>query len=349
MKKANFLRPILCALLFVAFALAVGAEGTGEKGKTAGGSTAPKYTFYIISDMGSGDPNSNWFIKTLAEAEKALPVKVNYWAPPDFSIPQMVEMLNAAIAAKPDGIGVVIDDPVAFEKPMRKAIDMGIPVIAVNMEDPRPGPEKIPYRTYIGADEYQVGVNMGEYLIKRAKEKGQPIKKAVVGNAQPGAVGLELRSQGMVDVFTKNSIPIMKLALSTDPAATYDAARAVLTANPDVNVFWTVAMFSTPYVLKAINDLGRKDQITVATVDDAPWAIENILKGNVVATHGQQFIVQAWETTNWLYLINEYGSTPPPRILTGPVIIDAKDAPRWKNIMVKIFGEQKYNELASGQ
>jgi simple sugar transport system substrate-binding protein len=342
MVRSRFLKVALCGI----FLLATLAFTFGQ---ASGNTTKPKYTFYIIADMGAGDPNSNWFVKTIADIEKVLPVKVKYWAPPDFSIPQMVEMINAAIAAKPDGIGVVIDDAVAFEKPLRKAIDMGIPVIAVNMEDIRPDAEKIPYKTYIGADEYLVGVKMGEFFLQRAKEKGQKITKAVVGNAQPGAVGLEARAQGMIDVFTKASIPIMKLALSTDPAATYDAARAVLTANPDVNVFWTVAMFSTPYVIKAVNDLGKKDKVAVATVDDAPWAIENILNGSVVASHAQQFMVQAWETVNWLYLINEYGSTPPPRILTGPVIIDSKSAPMWKKIMLKIFGDKKYAELATGQ
>jgi simple sugar transport system substrate-binding protein len=299
--------------------------------------------------MGAGDPNSHWFMKTISDVEKALPVKVNYWAPPTFSIEQMVEMIDAAVAADPDGIGVVIDDPIAFEEPMLKAIKQGIPVIAVNMSDPRPEEEKIPYLTYIGADEYLVGEKMGKYLLTRAKEQGKTIRKAVCGNAQPGAVGLELRCQGMIDVFNENSVPIMKLALSTDPSETYEAARAVLEANSDVDVFWTVAMFSTPYVLKAIEDLGLKDQVALASVDDAPWSIENILRGNIVATHGQQFIVQAWETVNWLYLINEYGSTPPPEILTGPVIIDEKTAPRWKELMTKIFGEELYNQLAAGE
>jgi simple sugar transport system substrate-binding protein len=342
MGKSRISRFILCSIFLLATVSFTFSQTSGKAAK-------PKYTYYIIADMGAGDPNSNWFVKTIADIEKVLPVKVNYWAPPDFSIPQMVEMINAAIAAKPDGIGVVIDDPVAFEKPMRKAIDMGIPVIAVNMEDTRPDAERIPYKTYIGADEYLVGVKMGEFFIQRSKDKGQKITKAIVGNAQPGAVGLEARAQGMVDVFTKASIPIMKLALSTDPAATYDAARAALTANPDVNVFWTVAMFSTPYVIKAVNDLKKKDKVWVATVDDAPWAIESILNGSCVASHAQQFMVQAWETVNWLYLINEYGSTPPPRILTGPVIIDSKSAPQWKKTMVRIFGDKKYAELATGQ
>ncbi|GAG58189.1 unnamed protein product, partial [marine sediment metagenome] len=50
-------------------------------------------------------------------------------------------MLNSAIATKPDGIAVTITDPAALDAPLRKAIAAGIPVIAINVPDPRPEAE----------------------------------------------------------------------------------------------------------------------------------------------------------------------------------------------------------------
>ena len=305
-----------------------------------------KYTYYFVSHIGPADPNMLWLTKSIDAIEKLLPVKVIYSSAEVFSIEKQRELLDAAIAAKPDGLIVPITDPVALEEPLRRAIAQGIPVIASNIEDPRPEGEKIPYLTYVGGDEYLTGVKMAEHLLKLSDEQSKEIRKAIVGIGHVGHVGAERRAQGMTDRFSENDIPTIKVALTEEPSKIYEVARSTLEANPDTDIFWVVTMLATPFVRQAILDLGMQDQVMLATVDESTMAIEGILKGYVVATHSQQFYLQGWLPVMWLYIYNEYGYTPPPKELVGPVIIDKTTVEEWKERLLNIFGEDQYYELA---
>jgi len=122
-------------LLVVVLGLTVGLSIAAMAGEA-------KYTFYFVSHIGPADPNMLWLTKSIDAIKKVLPVEVIYSAPEVFSIEKQRELLEAAIAAKPDGLIVPITDPVALEEPLRRAIAQGIPVVASNIEDPRPEPEK---------------------------------------------------------------------------------------------------------------------------------------------------------------------------------------------------------------
>ena len=59
-----------------------------------------------------------------------------------------MRLLEQAIATNPDGLAVPIVSSEAFDGPLRKAIEKGIPVVAFNIPDQRPKEERIPYLTY---------------------------------------------------------------------------------------------------------------------------------------------------------------------------------------------------------
>jgi simple sugar transport system substrate-binding protein len=68
---------------------------------------------------------------------------------------QMVNAMNAAIAAKADAIAVPIVDPRAFNDPTEKALQAGIPVFSYNADAPAGSGNK--RLAYIGQDLYQSG------------------------------------------------------------------------------------------------------------------------------------------------------------------------------------------------
>jgi simple sugar transport system substrate-binding protein len=175
------------------------------------------YTFYFVSHIGPSDPNMKWLTVSCDDFMKRFPeVKINYVATEQFSVKEQVEQLKAAIAAKPDGLIVPITDTTALGPVLKDAIASGIPVIASNIPDPREGPEKIPYLTYVGGDEYLTGLKIGERLIEWAK-KGtvQMPKEAVVAIQHIGHLGLELRAKGMTDALAKVGAKTEKLGLVT--------------------------------------------------------------------------------------------------------------------------------------
>jgi simple sugar transport system substrate-binding protein len=304
----------------------------------------PKYTFYFVSHIGPADPNMKWLTQSIEDASRLFPVKVHYVAPEVFSVEQQVNMLQTAIAAKPDGLIVPITDPAALDAPLREAINAGIPVIASNIADPRPAPEKIPYLTYVGGDEYKTGVQMAERILKEF-EPNMP-KRVACGIGHVGHVGAEMRCQGLIDTLQPKGVTVEKVALTEEPAKIADTWRSYLQANPDTEAIWIVTMLATPYVYNVTKELGLTDKVKIATVDESPMSVEGILRGYVIATHSQQFYLQGYLPVVWLYIYKEYGYVPPPEEIIGPVIIDKSTAADWKTRLVNLFGEQTYNELA---
>ncbi|HAM45550.1 MAG TPA: sugar ABC transporter [Propionibacteriaceae bacterium] len=322
---------------FVASLLLVAAPAVAQE---------PEYTYYFVSHIGPDDPNMKWLTVSTEEISKLLPVKVNYVAAEKFSVEQQVKNLEAAIAAEPDGLIVPITDPKALEGPLKEAIALGIPVIASNISDPRDAPDKIPYLTYVGGDEYLTGVKIGERMLKEFADQGKTLTRAVCANAAPGHVGIQMRCKGMKDVMDKAGVAYEELPMDPEPTKIYDTWAAYLEGHPDTNAVWAAVMLATPNIFKATKDAGREGEVVIASVDESPLSVEGIVRGHLLATHSQQFYLQGWVPVEWLYIYNRFGYMPPPELLTGPVIIDASNAEAWKATLMTVLGEDVYNDLA---
>lgn len=328
---------VVLLVVFVAGLVVIAAPAAAQ---------GPQYTYYFVSHIGPDDPNMKWLTVSTEEISKLLPVKVNYVAAEKFSVEQQVKNLEAAIAAQPDGLIVPITDPKALEGPLKEAIAAGIPVIASNIPDPRDPPDKIPYLTYVGGDEYLTGVKIGERILKEFEAKGTKPGNTVCANAAPGHIGIQMRCKGMKDVMDKAGVAFEELPLEPEPTKVYDTWASYLQGKPETNAVWCAVMWETVNIYKATKDAGLLDKMIMATVDESPMAVEGILRGYVIATHSQQFYLQGWVPVEWLYIYNRFGYMPPETILTGPVIIDASNAAAWKEKLINIFGEELYNQLA---
>ncbi|MHB9084033.1 MAG: substrate-binding domain-containing protein, partial [Bellilinea sp.] len=80
-------------------------------------------------------------------AAKDMGVEVTVLGPDKFDLEKTAALIDQAIAAQPDGIGLTVTDPVLFKEPIMKALDAGIPVLAYNAGK---GPvlDDISYMTY---------------------------------------------------------------------------------------------------------------------------------------------------------------------------------------------------------
>src|SRR6185369_10950752 len=68
----------------------------------------------------------------LADGAKAMGSKVEYFAPETWDVVKMQQMIDAAVASKPDGLVVSIPDSKALDPSVKKAVDAGIPVIVID-------------------------------------------------------------------------------------------------------------------------------------------------------------------------------------------------------------------------
>ena len=299
-------------------------EEAGQAGGQ-GGAGGYKYTVYYISHGGPGDPWWGPVIKGAKLAGDLLGVKVIYQGPEKFSVQWLVNALESAAAANPDGIIITITNYQALDGPLRRVIEeKGIPVIAVNVPDPRPEDERIPYLSYVGQDEYQAGYQLAKYVIKWFQEnKGRPPKAAVIGIHEPGHVGLEMRAKGIQDAFREAGLtPPEKIDITTDTAKAYARFESYLQQNPDVEVIFTLGPLGAHPAMDLVADKGLKGKVYVATVDLDDKILKGIEDGVVIAAVSQQPFAQGFLPVVFMYLYLEYGIMPPSHVPTGPTIID---------------------------
>jgi len=311
------------------------------------------YTFYFVSHIGANDPNMNWLTLSSQAFERAFPnVTIRYEAPAMFSVKAQIDMLKAAIATHPDGLIVPITDAAAMDPVLREAIEKyHIPVIASNNPDYRPANERIPYLTYVGADEYLTGLKLGQYLASAGKSGAVPMVTGVVTAIQnPGQTALEARAKGMADAMQQINVTSDELAIGNDPAKAKSLMTAYLVSHKDVNALFMVASWASPWGYDVAKSLGRApgsgpNAITILTCDDSPVALEGILKGYILASNSQQFWLQGWLPAMWLYLHDAFGFDPPPTEIVGPIVIDKANLAAIKASVMSTFGEKTYNGL----
>lgn len=285
-----------------------------------------EYTFYIVSHGGPGDPFWGVVMKGMQDAAEMLSkgtgdtVKAIYLGPAIYSIPELVNMLNSAIAARPNGIACTITDPAALDEPLRRAIGLGIPVIAINVPDPRPSAERIPYLFYVGGDEYLSGIKAAERMLAVRKPA-----RAVVFIHEVGHVGLELRAKGFIEVMTQAGVPAEKLAVGTDPTQAVDIIRGYFSKYPDVDAIFTLGPLGTLPTVTFLKEQGLAGKVMLGCFDLDEVTLHAIEEGVALFTVTQQQYLQGYLPIVWLYLYNKYGFLPANDILTGPGFVDGSN------------------------
>lgn len=312
---------------------------------------AKNYHFVMVSHMGPNDSNSKWFDLSLKEFEKKFPnVKTDYLATSDYSNQKYVALIEQAIATKPDGLAVAITDPQALDGAVRKAIKMGIPVIAFNTPDPREKGKKIPYMTFVGTDLYLDGVRAGEHAFASAAKGIVPKpKRALCANPDPAHSGLVARCNGFTEAMKEKGVETDTLATDWDPARATNILQSYLIRHKDVNYIYAVTGDSGPTVWNVANQLKLdpdvdKKGMTIIGVDANPVSLSGVQMGHLLSTVSQGFWLQGWEPMAWLYFYHEFGYKPASDILTGPVIIDKNAVDQWVKLIRKTFGAEAYDK-----
>lgn len=283
-----------------------------------------KYNFYVVSHGGLSDPFWQPVKKGMETAAKLLDLKATYLSPEEkYSIDTLVNNLERAIAAKPDGIAVTITNIKFLDEPLRRAVNQKIPIIAINVPDFRPNNERIPYLFYIGMDEYVCG----KRLAKRVLDEDEFIPtRAVVAIHEEGHVGLENRAKGIEDVFRKRNILTDKLYITTESTLATEKFKKYREEHPESDVIFTLGPLGTDPALNFLEKEGLVGKMKLAAVDRLPRTTNDIKKGKLVCIAEQGPYLQGFLPILWFYQYYEYqyykNFNVYEDILLGPSIVD---------------------------
>ena len=257
-------------------------------------------------------------VKNGAEAAgKETKTDVEYRSPEKFDMVAMAQLIDAAVAAKPDALIVTIPDPDAVGRSIEAAVKAGIPVISVNS-----GADvfqKFGIRMHIGQEEYVAGKGAGERM------KAAGIKKGIVISHEVGNTALDLRAKGFSDGLGQKAevVPVN----GADQTAAQNAVAAYLQSHPDVDGILALGIFSAEPTLQALSSQGKTGKIKFGTFDLSPAVLQALAGKEMDFAIDQQQYLQGYLPVIILANYLKFGLFPATdRIPTGPGFVTPENA-----------------------
>ena len=283
----------------------------------SGAQAADEISIYFV---GCAAPTGfhGYLARGAEEAGKNLGVKVTYIYPDQLTIPNQVQKIEEAIAAKANGIALCeFAEDAAYADVAARAKEAGIafgsaaaPPAGKQVRDPN---DFFLFRT--GSDEKAAGKLTAQRLIAMGV-KG----RVVVGDQQPGDATCRDRADAEIETLKAAGITGDFLELTMDPGQQSEAFFNFFRAHPD-----TVAATSVCDVvdglLSAKADSGKADLI-ITGYDIVAQSLAAIQDGRQAFTIDQQQFWRGYMPVLLLTHYIKYGLVEANYFLTGPTIVD---------------------------
>jgi simple sugar transport system substrate-binding protein len=225
---------------------------------------------------------------------------------------EMVNAMNAAIAAKADAIAVPIVDPKAFDKPVEHALEAGIPVFSYNADaPPGSGNRRL---AYIGQDLYKSGQQMGQRIASLV-DGGQ----VALMIATPGQLNLQPRLEGAQAAIKASGKQIDVAVVATGATVNEELSKikAFYLGHQDVKGMFAVDAGSTQGVAETMREYKLPAKgVHAGGYDLLPRTLELIQQGFMDFTLDQQPYLQGYYTVMEMVTFLASGG------LVGPADVD---------------------------
>ena len=316
---------LLGAVMVLAACNAATPSGSGATGGTLDGALVQKSAIQIeVVTHGQAIDGFWGVVRNGVKAGGAdMGVSVNYSAPDaESDMVKMSQLIDAAVAKKPQGLVVSIPNAEALSPSITKAIDAGIPVVSMNS-----GSDvfrDLGIKAHVGQTEFQAGLGAGE----RFKAAG--VKNGVCFNQEVGNQALTLRCNGF---FTGLGLadPSQGKVLTgqiSDPAAMQATIEAAIKADPSIDGILTLGPSVAVPALQAAADTSSTAKL--ATFDLSADVLTAIKDGKMEFAIDQQQFLQGYLPivilTNYAQTRNLPTGDGTGLIMTGPGFVTQADA-----------------------
>jgi simple sugar transport system substrate-binding protein len=300
----------------------------------------PEWNFVFVNHV----TTNPFFVPTQygIEDAQALLGTTSQWTGSEKSVvSEMVDAMNTAISGNANGIAVAVVDPVAFNKPIEKALDNGIPVIAYNANGKGPGTN--PALAYVGQDLFQSGVEMGKRIVSLVDEG-----LVALFIATPGQLNIQPRIDGArQSIEDSGNIEIQQVTTGAEVTEERSRIEAWYNGHKDVAGMFAVDAGSTQGVAQTMAQFGLHDKgVKAGGYDLTPQILENMGKGHIDFTIDQQPYLQGFLPVIQLYLYNISGGvTGPAETNTGLVFITPDTVDRYLETSSRFEGDSETQKV----
>jgi simple sugar transport system substrate-binding protein len=249
----------------------------------------------------------------------AIGAQVDYQAPQTFDVVQMARMIEAATAAKPDGIVVSIPDAAALEAPIKNAKAAGIPVVVIDtgLEQQKPWGLDL----YVGGgSEFENGLRVGEQMAAAG------VKHAICVNHEVGNVSLDNRCNGAAETLGKAGGKVSVVAVTQDPTDIMKRVEAFLTATADVDGIILLGPAGANPVLAMLKERGMAGKYKMGTFDLSPEILDALVAGDMMFAIDSQQYLMGYLPVVFLAQMAMYKTMPTDPVWTGPSFVTGATA-----------------------
>jgi simple sugar transport system substrate-binding protein len=298
-------------------ALVVSACGKEEKSEQ-GGVKREDVSVQVVTHGQAADPFWSVVKNGVDTAQEDLGIDVQYRAPQEFDVPAMRKLIDAAIAAKPDGLAVSLPDPDALGPSVEKAVDAGIPVVTMNSGGDVS--ESLGALAHVGQTEREAGVAAGERM------KSEGVTNALCINQEVGNAALDQRCDGFREGLGAQ-VEVLAVDL-TDPTSARSRVENSLKQRTDVNGILTLGPTGADPTIAALQAGGQLGKVKLATFDLSPNVLEEVRDGRLLFAIDQQQYLQGYLPVQFLSQFAQLGLSPVGEVRTGPAFVTKDNAAR---------------------
>jgi simple sugar transport system substrate-binding protein len=269
--------------------------------------SADQKQLYIIGVFHADVSNSFSSVvkKGVEQAGKDLGIKVEFVGPDKFDVVAEGQLIEAAIAKKPDGLFVSLPDCDALKPAVQAAIKAGIPVMSFNagascFKDAGS-------LVHVAEDGLQSGMGAGERLASLGA------KNVLCLVHEPGNAFLEDRCKGMAMALEKHGAKCRNVATSlADPSVTKGALEAAFLKDPSIDAIggeWGGG--PSPAVIdQTLTDLKLQGKVIVSYFDPGSDTLPMIKEGKIAFETSQVPFNQGYLPVEFLAAYIRYGVLP---------------------------------------
>ena len=212
-----------------------------------------------------------------AEAAKRLGVTFDAQGPAQYTPALQLRVLNAVIAAQPDGIMFTADDPVALTATLIEAKDRGIKILSID-GDVKDMSVAI---ANIQSDNFEGGRQAGKTLVELIGGKG----KVLALMNSPAANVAQQRLFGFQEEIAKHKeVEFLGVQYSNNQTAkAASIVTSTVAAHPDLAGIFTITTNNTEGAATGVREAQREGKIKLVGFDTSDPIVEAIRKGVVSA------------------------------------------------------------------
>jgi simple sugar transport system substrate-binding protein len=247
-------------------------------------------------------------------ASRQTDTQVTYRSPDVYSVRTMRELIDDAVAARPDGLVVSVPSQ-ELAPAIRRAVKAGIPVVSINSGSDIA--RRLGTLAHVGQPEEEAGYQAGRRLARAGA------KDALCVNHEVGNVGLDRRCAGFARAIREAGGSSRVFAIDTQDLE--DARRRLRAAGtrPGVDGMLTLGLDAAELALEEA-PVGA----TLATFDYSPAVLRAVRTGRMEFAVDQQPYLQGYLPVVFLAERARYGLFPAQGevVPTGPSFITAAEA-----------------------